>query len=96
MKKLNWFQKAYNRFLWHLKELNKTLSNEPSYYSSKRLERLVLFLSANLIVDYYVWEHHHEMSTSDILLVFGAKMVYAGFQVKQIQKDIKNEGTKSE
>ena len=84
-------KKAYNRFLWHLKELNKTLSNEPSHYSSKRLERLILFISANLIVDYYVWEHHAEMSTSDILLVFGAKMVYAGFQVKQIQKDTKNE-----
>jgi uncharacterized membrane protein len=88
--------KSYNRFLWHLKELNKTLSNEPSYYSSKRLERLVLFVSANLIVDYYVWEHHSEMTTSDILLVFGAKMVYAGFQVKQIQKDIKNESTTTE
>lgn len=89
-------KKAYNRLLWHLKELNKTLSNEPSYYSSKRLERLALFVSANLIVDYYVWEHHDTMTTSDVLLVFGAKMVYAGFQVKQIQKDIKDESTKAE
>lgn len=82
-------KKAYHRFLWHLKEINKTLSNEPSYYSSKRFERLALFVSANVIVDYYVWEHHNTMSVSDILLVFGAKMVYAGFQVKQIQKDNK-------
>lgn len=89
-------KKAYNRLLWHLKELNKTLSNEPSHYSSKRLERLFLFLSANLVVDYYVWEHHQEMTTTDILLVFTAKMVYAGFQVKQIQKDIKNEEPKPE
>ena len=89
-------KKAYNRFLWHLKELNKTLSNEPGYYSSKRLERLVLFVSANVIVDYYVWEHHDTMTTSDVLLVFGAKMVYAGFQVKQIQKDIKNESPTNE
>ena len=87
-------KKAYNRFLWHLKELNKTLSNEPSYYSSKRLERLVLFISANIIVDIYVYKNIDKMSVSDVLLVFGAKMVYAGFQVKQIQKDLKNEEPK--
>jgi len=87
-------KKAYNRLLWHLKELNKTLSNEPSYYSSKRLERLVLFISANIIVDIYVYKNIDKMSVSDVLLVFGAKMVYAGFQVKQIQKDLKNEEPK--
>jgi len=89
-------KKAYNRFLWHLKELNKTLSNEPSYYSSKRLERLVLFISANISVDIFVYKNIDTMSTSDILLIFGAKMVYAGFQVKQIQKDLKDESTKAE
>jgi hypothetical protein len=86
-----WYVKFYRRLKWHLKEINKTLSNQPSYYSSKRLERLFLFISANAIVDYYFFEHHHQMTTSDVLLVFGAKMVYAGFQVKQIQKDIKDE-----
>ncbi len=89
-------KKAYHRFLWHLKEINKTLSNEPSYYSSKRFERLALFVSANAIVDCYVWKHHNQMNTSDILLVFGAKMLYAGFQVKQIQKENKIEEPKDE
>ena len=87
-------KKVYNRFLWHLKELNKTLSNEPSYYSSKRLERLVLFISANISVDVYTFKNIDKMSTSDILLIFGAKMVYAGFQVKQIQKENKQDETK--
>lgn len=88
-----WYVKFYRRIKWHLKEINKTLSNEPSYYSSKRFERWYLFISANIIVDYYCYLHHDDMSISDILMVFGAKMLYAGFQVKQIQKDTKNESS---
>lgn len=90
---IKWYVKFYLKVKWHLNELNKTLSSEHSYYSSKRIERLILFISANAIVDYYVWEHHETMSTNDVLLVFGAKMVYAGFQVKQINKEIKKDET---
>ena len=86
-------KKAYNRFLWHLKELNKTFSNEPSYYSAKRLERFALFLLANFSLEWYIWEHHAELNTNDILLIYGARMVYAGFVTKQTQKDKQDEST---
>lgn len=84
-------KKWFMRLQWHIKELNKTLSNEPSYYSSKRLERLLLFLSANIIVDigtiYLLL--HGKLDWTGLCAIYAAKMVYAGFQTKQISKDVK-------
>lgn len=79
--------KWYIRLKWHIKELNKTLSNQPSHYSSKRIERMCLFISANITVDYYTYIHIATMTVEQVLMIFGAKMVYAGFQTKQIYKD---------
>jgi hypothetical protein len=84
-------KKWFMRLQWHVKELNKTLSNEPSHYSSKRLERMLLFVSANIIVDigtiYLLF--HDKLDWVGLGGIYAAKMVYAGFQTKQISKDVK-------
>lgn len=82
--------KWYKRLKWHIKEINKTLSNEPSHYSSKRLERLVLFLSANVMLNVITYSllHQGKISAAEAVLIYGAQMVYAGYQTNQIRKDV--------
>ena len=79
--------KFYARLKWHLKELNKTLSHEPSHYSSKRIERMILFVNAIVLLDLFVWKQYAKLTTTEIVAIFTAQMLYAGFQTKQIFKD---------
>lgn len=82
--------KFYARLKWHLKELNKTLSHQPSHYSSKRIERMILFVNAIAVLDLFIYKEYSKLTTSEIVIIFGAQMAYAGFQTAQIRKD-KNE-----
>lgn len=81
--------KWYKRMKWHMKQIRLTLSNEPSEYSSKRIERMILFLNANIMVDigFYILLQKDKIGAAELVLVYGAQMVYAGFQTKQIFKD---------
>jgi len=83
--------KWYKRLKWHLKELRKTLSNEPSAYSSKRIERLIIFLNACVTLDIIIFWliHKDKIGAAEATLIYGTQMIYAGYQTKQIQKDIK-------
>lgn len=89
-------KKTYARFLWHLKELNKTFSNQPSYYSSKRIERAILFVNAIVIFDYYIWLHRNELTFMEACEAFAINLLYAGFLVKQIKSDVKPEPEKKD
>lgn len=81
--------KLYKRFKWHLKEIDKTFSNTPSHYSSKRIERFILFINANILLDVCTIHllHLDKIGAAEAVLIYGAQMVYAGFQTKQIFKD---------
>lgn len=80
-------RKTISRIKWHLKELNKTLSNQESFYSSKRLERMLLFINAMILLDLFVIKQYHKLTTSEIVAFFTAQMLYAGFTTTQIFKD---------
>lgn len=80
-------EKFIGRLKWHIKELAKTFSNQPSFYSSKRIERGVLFTNAILLLDFFYIKQYNDLSTTEALSIFGAQLVYAGFHVKQIQKE---------
>ncbi len=83
--------KLYKRFKWHIKELDKTLSHQPGHYSSKRIERLILFLNANIILDICViiGLQKDKIGAAEAVLIYTAQMLYAGFQTKQIANDVK-------
>lgn len=83
------FEKFIARVKWHMKELNKTLSSQESYYSSKRIERLIIFINANVLLDMMVMHllHKDKIDYLGAIAIYGAQMVYAGFQTKQIFKD---------
>ncbi|MCE3278044.1 MAG: hypothetical protein K0S44_235 [Bacteroidetes bacterium] len=89
----NYFIKLWMRFNWHLKELNKTLSNQPSHYSSKRFERMIIFVNACVMLDLIVWKLMQEDKIDYIaaIALYTAQMVYAGYQTKQIFKDKQND-----
>lgn len=75
------------KILFFFEELIKTLSNEPSFLSSKRIERCILFNVSVGIICCFVWYKRATISmlevTGLVTLLFG----YAGFNVKQLQKE---------
>ncbi len=89
------------RIKWHLKELNKTFSNQPSYYSSKRIERMIIFLNALIIFDIMMWWllHKDKIDAMTAIATFVTQMGFCGWQTKQIFKEKTTDGgpgTKSE
>lgn len=96
MKKANWFIRVYNRLLWHLKEINKTFSNEPSYYSAKRIMEFILFTNAIVLFDWYVISHFDKLTFAEICEAFMLNLGYAGyvrFNTQREKKKINNEST---
>lgn len=84
-------KKIYARFLWHLKEINKTFSGQPSYYSTKRIERFILFINALAIFDGWIIYNWNKMQFTDITQAFVLNLAYAGFLVHSTQKEKRNE-----
>lgn len=81
------------RIQWFLFELIKTLSNEQSYFSKKRIESTIAFIIGQIGMIYYLIEHVQMMTSTDIGLWAGIEFLIAGYTVNQIQKEKKNENT---
>lgn len=79
------FKNPWDFIKWFCWEMIKTLSNEPSFFSSKRLERFGIFLNANILLDICV----HELLVSGkidyvgAIAIYTAQMIYAGYTMKQ-------------
>lgn len=88
------FKKFIARCKWHLKELNKTFSSQPSYYSSKRIERMIIFLNAVIVFDIMMrWLLiHDKIDAMTAIAIFVTQMGFCGWQTKQIFKDKPNNG----
>ena len=84
---MNWFKKTYTRILWHLKELNKTFSNESSYYSAKRIMEFILFTNAIILFDWYWFLHRNTMTFAESEQAFVLNLAYAGFVRATLQKE---------
>lgn len=73
---------------WFIREIQATFSNKPSYFARKRIESFMLFINATVILDLFCIKNWNRISSAEILAIFTAQMVYAGYQVAQIRKDI--------
>lgn len=77
-----------------LKELYMTLSSHKSFLSSKRIERLVLSVSAISIVlgtfIYLIIEN--KLTSTDAIMLAGTLFVAAGYNMSQTQKEKKENG----
>lgn len=79
------FKNPWEFIKWFCWEILKTLSNQPSFFSSKRLERFLIFLNANILLDICVYY----LLTKDkidyvaAIAIYTAQMIYAGYTMKQ-------------
>lgn len=79
---------------WFVAQIRDTFSNSPSYFSRKRIESFILYINAMILLDAWYIYHFKEVDYVTALAVFGAQMVYAGYQVAQIRKDVLGEKAK--
>lgn len=71
-------------------DLYATLSNNKSFLSSKRIERLVLFGVAVGISICYVWYNRSTIATTEIIMICTMLFGYAGFNTVMENKDKKD------
>jgi hypothetical protein len=83
--------KAHLFFL--LKELLKTFSNQKSFFSSKRLERFILFnLAVSICLTYIIYSIKNKtLSLADVLAISGTFFVYAGYNTIMVEKNKEKE-----
>ena len=84
-----WFEST--KIYWFVFELIKTLSNESSYFSKKRIESASAFFIGQIGMIYYLIEHIQTMTSTDIGVWSGIEFLIAGYTVNQIQKEKKND-----
>lgn len=71
------------------KELLLTLSNQKSLFSSKKLERAVVFYVFVTISIIYVFLNIKELETFDFLQIVAVWLAYGGYNTYQNYKDKK-------
>src|ERR1700741_3953738 len=76
---------------WFIRQIQYTFSNKPSEFSRKRIESFLLFVNATAILDIWTYKKIDDISWEAMLAIYGAQMVYAGYQVTQIRKDINSD-----
>jgi hypothetical protein len=79
-------------FKWFFKELLLTLSNQKSFFSSKKIERFFAFGTMLLSANVYLWYHIFQctLTSTDLMIVVGGFLGYAGFSIIQSRKDKTN------
>jgi len=76
---------------WFFWQILLTFTAQESFFSSKRIERMFIFLNANVVLDLCV-RHLIMVQKLDYIgavAIYSAQMVYAGYQTKQIFNDTK-------
>lgn len=74
---------------WIIKELIAMYSDKPSFFSKKRIESSIAFLSGVGIILSYVWLHRLTIQNSEILADAALLLGMAGYTVNAIQKEKK-------
>lgn len=82
-------KKIGEKLYWLASELIKTFSNDPCFFSSKRLERFALFNTALFIVIGYVSRKWDSLGTDDVLMIAGMLLAGGAWNAVQIRKDLK-------
>lgn len=70
-----------------LKQLIATCSDEPSYFSKKRIQSWLLFDVALGSMVWWLFEHVHSMDYMEIIAFASVLFTAAGYQISTIQKE---------
>ncbi len=90
-KKEGKFEQFLEYVRWFFWQILLTFTAQESFFSSKRIERMVIFLNANIWLDLCV-NHLINVQKLDYIgaaAIYSVQMVYAGYQTKQIFNDMK-------
>ena len=78
-----------SKIKWHISELTKMYSDQPSFYSKKRIESGIAFIVGQyLIIHGFIYLLlHDKISSSDIALLAGVEFALCGYQLNKIQQE---------
>jgi hypothetical protein len=88
--KNEWFF-GWSNIKFLIKELIKLYSNEPSYFSKKRVESGIAFIVGQWGMIYFLTQNIDKLTTSDIAIWVGVEFAIAGYMINHIQKEKKVE-----
>ena len=80
---------GWQNIRWAIKELIKVFSNEPSYFSKKRIESFIAFAVGQWGMIYFLLLHVSTLTASDMLIWAGVEFAIAGYVIREIQKEKK-------
>lgn len=80
----------FKKVKWFFKEIMKIYSNEPSYFSKKRIESGIAFVIAQFGMVFYLVKKIDLMDAYDLGVWAGIEFLIAGYTVTQIQKEKKD------
>lgn len=80
---------GWTNLKWLIKEFIAMYSVKDSYFSKKRFESSIAFLSACWVVLYHVYSCRATITNSEILADSALLFAIAGYTVNQIQKEKK-------
>lgn len=83
--------KKQNKFIWAVKELIKMYSDSSSFFSKKRIESGIAFVTGQVGMLYFLFYHIEKLTAPDVVLWAGVEFAIAGYIINQIQKEKKNE-----
>lgn len=81
---------GWKNIKWFVREVGATFSFGPSYFSSKRIERMLLFMGAYIAALYWFWTHVENLTYAEVIAFVGVFFGYAGYTMIQTQKEKKS------
>jgi hypothetical protein len=81
---------GWTNLKWLIKELIEVYSSKPSYFSKKRLESGLAFITAQWGMIYWLIKNVEAISASELAIWAGIEFAVAGYMVNQIQKEKKD------
>lgn len=90
-KKENVTEKKYffgwTNIKWVIKEVIKIYTDNKSFFSKKRVESGIAFITAQWGMVYFLLNKISEMTTTDMVMWAGVEFAVSGYIVHQIQKE---------
>jgi len=80
---------GWDNIKWIIREFMKMYSNQDSYFSKKRFESSIAFISAVGVILCFIWTHRHTIENSELLADAALLFGIAGYTVNAIQKEKK-------
>jgi len=81
---------GWTNLKWLIKEFIAMYSTRDSYFSKKRFESSIAFLSGVGIILSYVWLHRFTIQNSEVLADAAILFGIAGYQLNAIQREKKS------